>query len=330
MRKIVYYLVAIFMALPLVTSCGDDVDEVSKNDAKEMSVTSGASNITSSSADLKGFANNANGVVGFCISSTEQNPTPQNSQTVNTNLVMSDNSYTITINNLMPSTVYYYRAYATKDNVYILAKEVKKFTTSKGSAAAKTAVDLGLSVKWASCNVGAGFPEEYGDYFAWGETKPKSKYDWLTYKYCNGTDRSMTKYCSSTTYGKVDNKNILDMEDDAAHVNWGSTWRMPTTEEFDELMDQSKCTWTWMSQNNVNGYKVTSKSNGNSIFLPAAGEYDDTDDYDPGIGEKGKYWSCTRSKSHQDGAYVIFFEKYDVHEDGDYRNCGLPVRAVCP
>ena len=95
-------------------------------------------------------------------------------------------------------------------------------------------VDLGLSVKWATCNVGATTPEGYGDYFAWGETKPKDYYAWSTYKYCDSSSLTLTKYCSKSYYGKdsfSDNKTILDSEDDAATVNWGGAWRMPTKEE---------------------------------------------------------------------------------------------------
>ena len=132
------------------------------------------------------------------------------------------------------------------------------------------AVDLGLSVKWASFNVGATKPEEYGGYYAWGETEEKEDYSWATYKWCNGTETSMTKYCTNSNYGIVDNKTILDPEDDVAHVKWGGTWRMPTEAEIEELLE--KCTWTWTINNNIGGYVVTG-INGNSIFLPAGGAY---------------------------------------------------------
>ena len=92
-------------------------------------------------------------------------------------------------------------------------------------------VDLGLSVKWATCNVGADSPEEYGYHFAWGETSPKTTYNWSTYKYCNGDEYSMTKYCDDS-FGTVDNKTTLELSDDAARVNWGGKWRMPTRAEI--------------------------------------------------------------------------------------------------
>ena len=122
------------------------------------------------------------------------------------------------------------------------------------------AVDLGLSVKWAAYNVGATKPEEYGGYYAWGETEEKSNYTWGTHKWCNGSYDTMTKYCTNSSYGTVDNKIVLDPEDDVAHVKWGGDWRMPTFGELHELY--SNCTWLWITINGINGYKVTGP-NGN-------------------------------------------------------------------
>ena len=132
-------------------------------------------------------------------------------------------------------------------------------------------VDLGLSVKWATCNLGANSPEEYGDYFAWGETAPKSDDSWTTYKWCEGTDSTLTKYNINSDYGIVDDRTRLEMEDDAACANWGEKWRMPTDAEWSELMDN--CISMWTIQNGVLGRKFVSKKNGNSIFLPTAGRW---------------------------------------------------------
>ena len=121
------------------------------------------------------------------------------------------------------------------------------------------AVDLGLSVKWATFNVGASYPEQFGGYFAWGETELKTTYDWSTYKYGNGST-NLTKYNTNISSGTVDNKTTLDPSDDVARQKWGGSWRMPTYEEFRELL--SNCTWTWTTMNGVNGYKVTSKKSG--------------------------------------------------------------------
>ena len=166
-------------------------------------------------------------------------------------------------------------------------------------------VDLGLSVKWATCNVGASKPEEYGDYFAWGEVAPKETYDWSTYKYCNGSSTTLTKYCTNSdfgTFGTIDNKTVLEAADDAARANWGSSWRMPTDAELTELREQ--CTWTWTTQNGVYGYKVTSKKSGyanKSIFLPAA-DFRDGSSLD-GAGSYGYYWSSSLYTDNPSGAW---------------------------
>ena len=187
-------------------------------------------------------------------------------------------------------------------------------------------VDLGLSVKWATCNVGASQHEEYGDYFAWGETRPKSTYNWSTHKWCNGSFSSLTKYCKSISYGTVDNKKQLELSDDAARANWGGSWRMPTHDEFTEL--RTKCTWTWTTQNGVKGYKVTSKTNGRSIFLPAAGYRLDSSLDD--AGSNGSYWSSSLRTGYPVCArYVYFYSSY-VDWGNSRRYYGQSVRPVCP
>jgi len=187
-----------------------------------------------------------------------------------------------------------------------------------------TYVDLGLSVKWATCNIGATAPEGYGDYFAWGETEPKSNYDWSTYKYCNGSETSLTKYNTSSDYGTIDNKTTLELSDDAARANWGEAWRMPTYNEWHEL--KNNCTWKWTTQNGVNGYKVTSKTNGNSIFLPAAsGRYVTSVD---GVGSYGRYWSSSLDSSEPSRAYGLGFNSGSVAWYVNYRSYGHTVRAV--
>ena len=189
-------------------------------------------------------------------------------------------------------------------------------------------VDLGLSVKWATFNVGASVPEDYGDYFAWGEVEPKEEYNWSSYKYCKGTNKTMTKYCSSSSYGNngfTDTKTVLDLEDDAATVNWGGEWRMPTDAELTEL--RTKCTWTWTEQNGVNGYRVTGP-NGNSIFLPAAGYV-----YDSSLrlaGSSGYYWSSSLDSSDPYYAYLVRFTSVNVYWTNDYRRYGFSVRPVMP
>lgn len=179
-------------------------------------------------------------------------------------------------------------------------------------------VDLGLSVKWATCNIGAESPEDYGSYFAWGETSPKYAYDWSVYKY--GSDKK-----NITKYGFTDTLTVLELSDDAARANWGGSWRMPTSAEQDELRE--KCTWTWTTLNGIEGCKVTSKSNGNSIFLPAAGFRYDTDVN--GAGSGGEYWSSSLD-SDPNAAYGLSFCSAGVENWTCVRCYGLPVRAVCP
>lgn len=195
------------------------------------------------------------------------------------------------------------------------------------------AVDLGLpsGLKWASCNVGATTPEGYGYYFAWGETESKKDYSWETYKYANVGEfyhHKFTKYCtdaSSGDNGFIDNKTVLEPEDDAATANWGDVWRMPTDAEWTELREQ--CTWTWTAQNGMNGYQVASKTNGNSIFLPAAG-FRDGNAAPYVAGRRGYYWSSSLLENSSDDVWIVTFNHEKVERDNDKRNKGLSVRPV--
>ena len=142
------------------------------------------------------------------------------------------------------STTYYVRAYATNSFVTVYGNQLS-FTTADDYVY----VDLGLpsGLLWATCNVGADNPEDYGDYFAWGETQPKDTYNWSTYQYCNGSYNTLTKYCSNSSFGYngfTDDLTTLLPEDDAATANWGSHWRMPTEEEWQELYRNTTNTWT--------------------------------------------------------------------------------------
>ena len=140
---------------------------------------------------------------------------------------------------------------------------------------------------WATCNVGASSPEEYGDYFAWGETEPKSVYYWSTYKWCNGTEETLTKYCTDSSFGTFDGMTELVPADDAATANWGGEWRMPSNDQIVELWLNTTSTFT--TQNGVKGRLMTSEINGKSIFLPATGYRIGTSLY--GTGSYGYYWS---------------------------------------
>ena len=263
------------------------------------------------------------------IYSTTQNPTTSNSKKVSGSGI---GSFTCNLTGLQANTTYYIRAYAINSKGVAYGEEMS-FTTKSPSSSDHTGtengheyVDLGLSVKWATCNVGANKPEDYGDYFAWGETEPKTTYDWSTYKWCNGSDMTLTKYNTNSDYGIVDNKTTLELSDDAAQVNWGGSWRIPTDAELLELRDQ--CTWTWTIQNGVKGYKVTSKKNGNSIFLPAAGYRRDSSLYY--AGSLGYYWSSSLHAYYTSDAYCLYFNSSLVDWGNSSRdNNGHSVRPVC-
>jgi hypothetical protein len=189
-------------------------------------------------------------------------------------------------------------------------------------------VDLGLpsGTLWATCNVGANSPEEYGDYFAWGETAPKSDYSLSTYKYCKGFYDTMTKYCTESYYGTVDNKTELEPSDDAATVNWGSDWQIPSREQRAELINSNYTTTTWTTLNGKYGRKITSKSNGNSIFLPAAGCRDATSLID--AGSDGYYWSRSLDAGNSGSACSLYFDSSKIGTGSCSRYSGQSVRPV--
>ena len=203
---------------------------------------------------------------------------------------------------------------------------------AEGADVLPEAIDLGLpsGLKWASFNLGATKPQEYGNYYAWGETGPKEdNYSWATYKWCRGSFNTLTKYCYNPELGYngfSDGKTVLDLEDDAANVSLGGKWRMPTDAEWMELINN--CTWTWYVKNRVNGRLVTA-SNGNSIFLPAAGRRRNTSL--DGTGSYGDYWSSSLNTDYTDYtdiAWSVFFYSDDVRMDYDSRCYGFSVRPV--
>ena len=210
-----------------------------------------------------------------------------------------------------------------------------------GGGSTEEYVDLGLSVKWAKCNLGASKPSDYGSYYAWGETEPKAEYTWATYKWMQAgqsDEMHITKYTIADGQtegiwydagGKFigDNKTTLEAADDAAIANLGSPWRMPSFYEIQELRDN--CTWMWTTQNGVKGYEVKSKKNGNSIFLPAAG-------YRKGsVLNNAGSWGYFRSSSlyigYNDYACNLNFDS-DRHDKYNYsrRYLGFSVRPVRP
>lgn len=249
------------------------------------------------------------------------------------------------------NTTYYYVAVATVHSKAFYG-EVKSFTTQDKPAGA---VDLGIvmtrvdgtryKLYWGTSNIGASKPEEYGDYYAWGEIDPyyssqdpltwkdgKTGYNWASYNWCNGSYDKLTKYCPTdrSRYwdgeGSPDGKTVLDPEDDVAHVKLGGNWRIPTYTEWIELIN--KCTWTRTTQNGVTGRLVTSRTNGNSIFLPAAGYRSDTElSLDRAwVDPECYYWSSSLDTYNPYGA-----DNYSSYESKGYqsdRRYGFSVRPV--
>ncbi len=268
--------------------------------------------------------------VGICFSDVNESPTIADGKIKEGS---SLTKYTFSINALDAGTTYYYRAYV-KVNDAVYYGEVQSQTTFGTKPTdnyiiinGHKFVDLGLpsGLLWSACNVGAATAADDGDYYAWGETATKTDYSWSTYKYG-------TSYDNMTKYNSTDHKTVLDKEDDAAYVNWSSSCRMPTNDEFEELQNSSYCTWTWTSQttssgSSVQGYKVTSVKNGNSIFLPASGYRNDGGLYIHG--SCGYIWSSTLYSSYGYYAYCLGFSSgdYDWY-DRDYRCFGYAVRPV--
>ena len=235
---------------------------------------------------------------------------------------VENGEYTVTLTDLSGNTTYYYAAYTSFSGVYVFS-DVKDFTTEEnltaGIANGHEWIDLGLpsGLKWASCNVGASSSEEYGDYFAWGETTTKSSYD---------EDNSITYNFSASTLqsrGIIGSDGNLTAAYDAATANWGGSWCMPTIDEIAEL--RNKCTWKWTSQNGVNGQLVTGP-NGNSIFLPAAGYRGGTGFYDRG--SYGGCWSATLYEGYSSVAYGLGFLVGGRLWNSNFRYYGHSVRPV--
>lgn len=228
---------------------------------------------------------------------------------------------------------------AVKDgNVMITARAGEKSATCSVEVytVPEGAVDLGIIMTredgssyrlfWADRNIRASMPEEYGEYYAWGETSPKNSYTWMNYKFWTSGDSwdnvQFSKYNTKDSYGPVDNKTTLDPEDDAAHIVLGGNWRIPTEEEWMAL--RTECTWTWATLNGANGYIVESKSNSNSIFLPEAGSCADLLD----SGSFGYYWSSSLVTVNPDSAFIVHFRSDAVLGGHDYRFFGQSIRPV--
>ena len=240
-----------------------------------------------------------------------------------------DGSYSTVLSSLSSSSLYYFVVVAKVDDVEFVSA-IGYFSTLKRPS---NSVELGLSVLWASCNLGAYKPTEYGSYYQWAGTKDVSYYgiclDWGNCPYHTGSyhDSGWTKYNNRYSYGTVDNKTVLEAMDDAASVVLGGNWRMPTIDEWEELLNTDNCSWTWTSIDGVNGYKVQSKKSGytdNWIFLPAAGNREAYGLY--GVGSSGNYWSSTLN--YTSNAHYMYFYSDSFRRSYNSRYFGYSVRPV--
>ena len=244
----------------------------------------------------------------------------------------ADNSFSYLADNLTYNTKYSYAAYVKLDDK-VYKGEPKTFSTLELPAGA---VDLGLSVYWASCNLGASKPTEYGGYYQWAGTKDVSdtgKYlGWDNCPYHTGSSylSGWSKYNRDPSYGTVDNKTVLEAMDDAATVALGGNWRIPTAEEWEELKNTDNCSWTWTTIDGVSGYKIQSMKSGYTdkwIFLPAAGCRNYT--YLVGVGSGGYYWSSSLYTDDPYKASNMYFDSSSVRRYyADHRFSGQSVRPV--
>lgn len=208
-------------------------------------------------------------------------------------------------------------------------------------------VDLGLNVMWATCNLGASAPHDYGDYYAWGEVEPQNIFGWENYSLCDGDGNSMTKYCLRTYYGTISNIRQLEAADDAASRRWGDKWRMPTYADEEEL--RKGCYWEWTTSykgSGVAGYvvykaKAAADRGKVSCFSPAlmaSYSLSDTHIFMPAggckkltgylIGYSGYYWTSSLNETYNDEAWGLFFASYDMNRNSDCRYIGRNIRAV--
>ena len=294
-------------------------------------VTGEVTEITTSSAKGSGEVTNDGGAEvterGICWS-TNENPALSDNHVA---AGIGTGDFTALMSGLEANTTYHVRAYATNEagTAYGLDRE---FVTVGGGGMIEEYVDLCLpsGTLWATCNLGANSPEEFGDYYAWGETETKTTFTVGTYKYCNGDFYSLTKYCNDPSYGYngfIDNLDVLLAEDDAVTVNLGENWCMPTKEQWQELFDNTDATWT--TQNGVFGLLLTSSCN--SLFLPAAGHYNGNTGvaHDiEGVGSEGLYWSSLLDTNYPITSWMFSFTSNGGGTGTSFRYSGQSIRPV--
>lgn len=295
--------------------------------------TTGKSNTSISASCTATFtANNdvkhltATPEVGVCYSKDNTTPTVNNDHMTLGNEMKS---YSFTISSLISGTKYYYRAYVKLGDAIVYG-DVHSSTTLGQAPNDKVIgghkfLDLALpsGILWAETNIGAATAADDGNYYAWGETATKSIYSWATY--------TLGSLNNPSKYSTADGKTTLENCDDAAYTNWGKLYRMPSNDEFTELLNSDNCTWTWTSMTNsagttVNGYMVVSKRNGNSIFLPASGfHYGEMLNF---YGSRAYYWTSSLSSSGVNYGDCLSAGSNSHSLTHDSRICGFQVRPV--
>ena len=338
MKKCLFALAA----LSLLFACTPEINNNGgggQNNQDELTVTGEALEITEYSATLTGYANLplelGDAEMGIMYDKVK---TFEAAKKVVATGLDGNNKFTVTVAVLERSTTYYFKSYV-QNGMAVKYGAVKSFTT-KESSTPEGAVDLGIMITrtdgttyklyWAKSNLSdkglCTNQEDYGDYYAWGETKPKENYSWLMYKFGKSSSGPFSKYSTPSSDGPIDNKTVLEPEDDVAHVKLGGKWRMPTDFEWTEL--RAKCTWTWVTNYNGSGIngRLVKATNGNSIFLPAAGRrYGATLN---NVCSSGYYWSSSLYTVYSCDAWQVFFRSDDVGKYVDLRFCGLSVRPV--
>lgn len=338
MKKL-FFLLSVWASFFILTSCGKydgGFFSLSRNNPKELSVTGSVTDITPFGATISGWANIDPALTVAAkfgvIVSENSNPSYSNGMQYSSYELKSDNSYQVEVEDLTPGTEYYYLSYVRIGDIYTYG-DVRSFSTKEVYSCPDNhhphAIDLGLpsGTKWACCNVGATAPEDYGGYYAWGEIETKDYYG-RPNKWYDDSD-NITKYCTNSDYGKVDDKTVLDLSDDVAHVFLGGSWRMPTYNQIEEL--RKNCIWQWTQRYGVNGMLVTGH-NGGQIFIPATGRrrnYVLDDDQD-----LGWYWSSMLNydnlSNSDEYALCLSIHSNYLGPNSDLRPFGHQVRAVCP
>ena len=331
-----FTLLMLLMVLAVSCNKPDEPNNGGNNDTDVRVTTYTPQDVTATTAKCGGDVIVTQGLslteLGVCWS-TESNPVASD---VHIATIEWETPFVCTLTGLEPETKYYVRAYALRGLEYYYGDE-KTFTTEindgggnggGGNVNGHSYIDLGLpsGTMWATCNIGSDTPEEYGDYYSWGEITKKDLFNWGSYIYCNGNNNQLNKYCNDSRFGYdgfTDTLSVLQDGDDVAKVVWGNGWRIPSQQEWYELIGY--CSHNWTNQNGVNGIVFTSP-NGGSLFFPAAGYYFENELINAEA--IGYYWSNSINPSAPIYSKGMSFSSNDYAVGSMWRCYGIPVRPV--